>query len=92
MGDFILFLTFLGYLTWLLSAVTKTFHFSGMTSPVFGTVMILFLHIHVDLPMWIIWLFTVSTIWKIVRVIGQAEKPIYILTGIPHTEKSNATK
>ena len=89
MADFILFLTFVGYLAWILSAVTKVFHFSGMTSPAFGTVLILFIHIHVDLPTWIIWLFTVFTAWKIIRVMGQAEKPIYMLTGLPRKEKNN---
>ena len=90
MSDFLLFLTFLGYLVWILSVITKAFHFSGMTSPVFGTIMVLFLHTeHVNLSMWIVWLFTISIAWKILRVIGQAEKPIYILTGLPKKEEDN---
>ena len=92
MSDFILFLTFLGYVAWILSVATKAFHFSGITSPVFGTILALFVHTeYVNLPMWIVWLFTISIAWKILRVIGQAEKPIYILTGLPKKEKSDAT-
>ena len=90
MSDFLLFLTFLGSLVWILSAITKAFHFSGTTSPVFGTITVLFLHTeHVNLSMQIVWLFTISMAWKILRVIGQAEKPIYILTGIPREGESD---
>ena len=89
MADFILFLTVVGYLVWILSVVTKVFHFSGSTSPVFDTILVLFVHTeYIDLPMWIIWFFTISIARKILRVIGQAEKPIYILTGLPRKEKS----
>ena len=91
MADFIAFLTVLGYIVWLLSAVTKAFHFSGMTSPIFGTVLILFLHTDYagSFPTWILWFFTVSIIWKIIRIISQAEKPIYILSGFPREEESD---
>ena len=93
MADFILFLTAIGYLIWILSTVTKQFHFSGSTSPVFGTILALFVHTeYINLSMWIVWLFTISMAWKILRVIGQAEKPIYMLTGVPEKEKSDATE
>ena len=90
MADFILFLTAIGYLVWILSAVTKQFHFSGSTSPVFGTILALFVHTeYINLPMWIVWLFTISMAWKILRVIGQAEKPIYMLTGVPRMKEED---
>ncbi|KKN70532.1 hypothetical protein LCGC14_0429630 [marine sediment metagenome] len=91
MADFIFVLLGLMYLAWILSILTKKFHFTG-SSAIFNTGLIAFFHVDqdvIELPSWIIWFMTVILIYGTIKHIIRAKKAIYLITGIPREEESD---